>query len=240
MDTVIHNGVVVSLRRYPVKSMRGEGLAAVELDARGLVGDRGLAVRNGESRLAAGKNTERMVRRDGIFEFSARTVSLTADAVAGSGTVVVSRGGCDWAAGDPDLDHVLKEALDDDVWVAAESDVPHFDDGAVSLVGTATLEWCGRELGVDPDPRRLRVNLVVETSEPFEEESWTGDVVVGGATLRPTSRITRCRVIDLAQDGIEEGTRWLKPLGDRRDARVAIYLDVVKPGVVRIGDVVRP
>ncbi len=63
--------VVTAIRRYPVKSMGGETLDRVELDARGLVGDRAWAVRDGESRLASGKNTKRLVRRDGVFAFSA-------------------------------------------------------------------------------------------------------------------------------------------------------------------------
>ena len=149
---------VVSIRRYPVKSMGGESLDSVALDPRGLVGDRGWAVRDDDSRLASGKSTRRMVRRDAVFDFSARTVH---------GIVVVSDGTTEWTAGDAALDARLAAAMDAPVRMAPETDVPHFDDGAVSLIGTATLEWCARELDVDADPRRLRVNLVVRTHEPF-------------------------------------------------------------------------
>ncbi|MFV0284808.1 MAG: MOSC domain-containing protein [Demequina sp.] len=222
--------VVTALRRYPVKSMGGEALERVELDARGLVGDRGWAVRDGDSRLASGKNTKRMVRRDGVFAFRAVT---TAD-----GVVVSGPGGRQALAGDPELDAWLSEALAADVTLAPETDVKHFDDSPVSLVGTATLAWCARELGADADPRRLRANVVVETTEPFEEESWVDDVRIGGAVLRPIGRIERCRTIDLPQDGVAEKTRWLQPLGRQRDMRVAIYLDVVTPGVIAVGDAV--
>ena len=37
------------------------------------------------------------------------------------------------------------------------------DAGQVSLVGTASLDWCREHLGVDADRRRIRPNLVVET-----------------------------------------------------------------------------
>ena len=219
---------VVSIRRYPVKSMGGESLDAVDIDERGLVGDRTYAVRDTESKLASGKNTKRMARRDGIFEFSAATQD---DAV-----VVTGPGGRHAVVGSPHLDVWLTDALAADVAVAPETDVRHFDDGAVSLIGTATLDWCARELGVDADARRLRANLVVDTAEPFEEEAWTGDLHVGGAVLRPAGRIERCRTIDLAQDGVDTTTRWLKALGERRDLRVAIYVDVVTPGRVALGD----
>ncbi|WP_062210142.1 MOSC domain-containing protein [Demequina oxidasica] len=221
---------VVSLRRYPVKSMGGESLESVEVEVRGFSGDRAFAVSDSDGRLASGKNTRRMVRRDGVFGFSARTAESA---------VRVSDGRAEWSVGDTALDARLTEALKAEVRVSAEQTVSHFDEGPVSVVGSATLEWCARELGVDADPRRLRVNMVVETSEPFEEETWSGDVVVGGAILRPVGRLGRCRTIDLVQDGVEQTTRWLKALGDTRDACVAIYCDVVAPGTIRIGDPVR-
>ena len=122
---------VLSIRRYPVKSMGGESLATVEFDARGLVGDRLYAVRDGDNRLASFKNTRRMVRRDGVGAFTATTKDsrvLIADASGPVGT-----------AGDSALDALLADALDADVRVVAETDVRHFDGGSVSIIGTATL-----------------------------------------------------------------------------------------------------
>lgn len=223
---------VVSVRRYPVKSMGGESLTTVPLDARGLVGDRAFAVRDADNRLASGKNTRRMVRRDGIFAYSAAT---GADGVV----TVADADGPVGIASDPSLDDALSTALGAAVRVAPETDVRHFDDGAVSLVGTATLAWCGQHLGADADPRRLRVNLVVETSEPFEEEGWIGaTLTIGGAVLAPVGRIERCRTIDIAQDGVTTPTRWLKPLGEQRDLSAGVYCDVTTLGTVRVGDAV--
>ncbi len=228
---------VASLRRYPVKSMGGEALDTAPFDARGLAGDRAWAVRDGESRLASGKNTRRMVRRDGVFSFAAAT---TADGVV----TITGPTGELGTAGDAAVDEALTSALEADVRVAPETDVPHFDDGSVSLIGTATLAWCAHHLGVDADPRRLRVNVVVETTEPFEEEGWfgrevtLGDPAAGAVTLKPVERIERCRTIDLAQDGAEGTTRWLKALGATRDLRVAVYCDVVTPGSAAVGDAV--
>ena len=225
---------VVSIRRYPVKSMGGESLSTVEFNERGLVGDRLYAVRDGDSRLASGKNTKRMVRRDGIFAFSASTD----DVHGGQGSVTIAdASGPVGTPGDPALDHLLTEALGADVRVAPETDVRHFDDGAVSIIGTATLDWCAHELAADADPRRLRVNVVIETTEPFQEEAWIGSSLsLGTALLTPVQRIERCRTIDLAQDGVAEPTRWLKQLGERRNLRLAVYCDVSRIGTVSVGD----
>jgi uncharacterized protein len=224
---------VLEIRRYPVKSMGGEALAEVELDARGLTGDRRYAVVDEDGRLAAGKNSRRFRRRDEIFRYGATSTP--------GGTVQVGRGPARWTAGDPALDAELTARFGDRVRVLPEAGVSHFDAGAVSLVGTATLEWCARELGVDADHRRLRPNLLVETGEPFEEESWVGrEVEVGAVRLAIVERVERCRTIDLAQDAVTTTTPWLKALGGSRALCVAVYADVLVPGRVVTGDLVRP
>ena len=174
---------VAAIRRYPVKSMGGESLEHVELDARGLVGDRRYAVVDGDGKLSSGKDSRRFRRRDQVFSYAAGT--------SADGRVEVRRNGSTWVVGDDDLDAELSRAFGDPVRVLAEADVPYFDDGPVSLVGTASLEWCRRELGVDADPRRTRTNLVLETTQPFEEETWAGrSLRIGSVELvgRPAAR----------------------------------------------------
>ena len=80
---------------------------------------------------------------------------------------------------------------------------------------------------------------MVETSEPFIEETWIGSTVrIGDVELDVITRNERCRVIDQAQNGVASPTRWLKPLGERRDACVAVYARAATPGIVRVGDAV--
>ena len=64
---------VAAIRRYPVKSMGGESLDLVELDARGLVGDRRYAVVDGDGKLSSGKDSRRFRRRDEVFSYAAGT-----------------------------------------------------------------------------------------------------------------------------------------------------------------------
>lgn len=223
---------VRELRRYPVKSMGGESLDAVDINERGLVGDRWYAVEDPDGRFASGKDTRRFRRRDPVFAYAAATTETG---------VVVRRGGRTWKAGEPPLDAELSTAMGLPVRVAVESDVPHFDDGAVSLIGTASLDWCKANLDVDADRRRVRPNVVVETAEPFVEETWLGRVVrVGAVTLRVTQRIERCRTVDLAQDGVATTTPLLKALGGSRDVCLGVYAEVLVPGRIALGDAVIP
>jgi uncharacterized protein YcbX len=223
--------VVREIRRYPVKSMGGESLGSVAVDSRGLAGDRLYAVVDGVGKLASGKHSQRFRRRDEVFEFASRTTSEGVRVTGPAGT---------WLVGDTELDAHLSEAMRDQVRVLAEDQIPHHDAGQVSLVGTASLDWCREHLGVDADRRRIRPNLVVDTSEPFVEESWSGSVRIGGIELRTLRRIERCRMIDIAQEGLPREGRWLKALSDTRDMSLGIYLDVVSPGVMAVGDEVVP
>jgi uncharacterized protein YcbX len=217
------------IRRYPVKAMGGESLASVALDARGLVGDRAYAVVDADGKLATGKHSRRFRRRDEVFEFASRT---TPDGVRVSG-----RGG-DWAVPGEELDLAMSEAIGDAVRVLPETTTPYFDAEAVSVIGTASLAWCRDRLGVDADRRRIRPNLVVETDEPFVEETWA-TVEIGDVTLRVVERIERCRMIDIAQEGLPREGRWLKALTQARELNLGVYADVTQPGALAVGDEVR-
>ena len=94
---------VNGLWRYPVKSMAGEAVEAVELDADGGAGDRRWGVRDLDTgRLASAKKPRPF---GGLLDWSAR--------ITDDGTVeVASPGGQTWTAGDPDLDTALSRAFD--------------------------------------------------------------------------------------------------------------------------------
>jgi uncharacterized protein YcbX len=219
---------VVALRRYPVKGMAGEELAAATIDERGFTWDRWYAVVDEQGRFASGKDSRRFRRRDAVFTFAAR---------AGADGVTVSQDGRSWTAGTPELDAHLTEVMGDAVRVLPEDRVSHQDASAVSVVGTASLRWCAERWGDEPDPRRLRVNILVETEAPFVEDTWVGRVLTfGSARLRVVEPTPRCRMLDIDQDGVRPTARWMRPLARARDLELGIYLDVVRPGTVSVGD----
>ena len=220
--------VVTGLRRYAVKSMGGEALHRAELDERGLAGDRWYAVEDADGRFASGKNTRRFRRRDPVFDYAART---------DGGTVLVTGPDGEWVVGDPHLDAALSARMGLTVRVRAEREVPHQDMGSVSMIGTATLDWCADRWGVDADARRLRPNIVVATSVPFVEETWVGRRLgIADVELEVVERVPRCRMIDIDQDGAMARGRWLKRLAAERDMFLAVYADVRTPGRISLGD----
>lgn len=222
---------VLDIRRHPVKAMGGESVTEADSDARGIVGDRLFAVVDGEGRLSSGKDSRRFRRRDAIFDHRAVTIDegVLVTGTAGPGLV-----------GDPALDQRLSDLMGDPVRVLREDAVPHHDAAPISIVGTASLAWCRDELGVDADPLRLRMNLLVETTEPFEEEAWVdSDLAIGQVRLRVRERVLRCRMVDLAQQGVTTTTPWLKGLAVR-DLCLGVYADVLRPGTLVAGASVRP
>lgn len=105
----------------------------------------------------------------------------------------------------------------------------------VTLVGTASL----RELGADVEGARFRATLVVETDEPWIEDTWLGDEVrVGGAVLRIGGPVPRCAVIDHHPETGVKDRRLLKALAGTRPTNTAgepmfgVYAEVVRAGVV--------
>lgn len=221
---------VVEIRRYPVKTMGGESLESAEIDTQGLVGDRWFSVMDGEGRWASGKTSKRFRRLDGIFDFRAETAD---------GAVRVRGPGGPWDVEDPALVAALGEHLGVELSMRRQTGTPFQDQGQVSLVGTASLDWCREHLGVDGDPRRIRSNLLVRTTEPFVEEGWGGATLrIGEVELTVVERIERCRMVDVAQEGLAAQAGWLKALGRERDLSLGVYADVARPGTLARGDFV--
>jgi len=222
---------VCGLWRYPVKSLRGEALDQIQLDARGVVGDRIWALRDGDGKLASGKDTRRFRKVLGLMHHSAR--------YEGEAPVVTLAGGDDV----PASDEVARRLAGDGWRMAREADVPHHDAAALHLVTCATLAALAEAAGHPVEVDRLRPNILVDAGEAkgFVEDAWLGgELLIGDARLRVLDRTERCVMPTHAQAGIEPRRRLLKTIGRVNDVCAGIYLDVLEPGPIRIGDRVRP
>ncbi|WP_242497321.1 MOSC domain-containing protein [Nocardioides oleivorans] len=112
----------------------------------------------------------------------------------------------------------------------------------VTIVGTASLAALAEEVGGPVDSARFRANLVVETDEPWVEDSWLGaEVGVGGAIVRIGGPVPRCAVIDHHPVTGERDARLLtalvrsRPTNRAGEPFLGVYADVVRPGIVRNG-----
>ena len=231
-SAVVSIGVVAKLWRYPVKSMLGEECAQLELERRGVRGDRLFAVRTADGRLGSGKNSGRLRQVDGLFGFGARYVGDCPELSFPDGRRL--RGD------DPQIDHELSRALGTRVSLARESQAPHFDACAVHIVSTASLAWLRSRLaGSRIDERRFRPNIVVATdgSGPVEQ-GWIGKLLrVGqGVRLQVVAPTERCRMTTLAQDDLPADPGILRCIAQEADLQFGVYAEVVEPGTIAGGD----
>jgi uncharacterized protein len=226
-------GVVERLWRYPVKSTAGEQLDSVEVDGRGLAGDRLYAVRDGSGKFGSGKNTRRFRRMDGLLRLGSRVGNrLTAPELLDPLGAPVA---------DPDA--FLRAYLQrDDVELAREDTVSHFDQLPVSVLTTATLDRL-RELLPDTvlDERRFRPNILLRTppgTAPFVEDTWFGRhaTAPSGLTLAFVRSSERCVMTGTAQPGLPYAPEILRTIARTHRNLLDALATVPHPGRLRLGD----
>jgi uncharacterized protein YcbX len=226
------SGRVAALFRYPVKSLVGEELEAVDVDRRGVHGDRLWSVRDPDGKLGSGKSSRRFRRMDGLLALSA--------AYDGDVPVLAFPDG-NLLRGDDDAIHgALSEHVGRPVRLEREERVSHFDEGPLHLVTTASLERVARARGRDVDVRRPRANLLVESTDL--EADWAGRRLAIGdeVVVQVLYPMPRCVMLDLPQRGLGAEQGLLRTVTETNLGELGVVADVVTAGHVRRGDLVRP
>jgi uncharacterized protein YcbX len=226
-------GEISAIARFPVKSMAGEALDSATIDQRGLVGDRRWAVRDVEGKLGSGKNTRRFRRMPGLLDLTARYDS---DEVP----VVGFPDGRSVRGDSAGLSSALSSHVGRPVTLAPEFDVSHFDEDPLHLVTSSSVARLSQLHGSEVDVRRLRANLVVDTSTSprFDEVEWVGRRLAIGSevSLYVREPMVRCLMVDLPQVGVALDGNLLTTLGRVNDTQLGLVVDVVTPGIVQVGD----
>ena len=233
----------------PVKGMRHLSLLAVELDELGAVGDRGWCLVDVPARrvlrTVQHPSLVGVVARveDGVLSMTLPTgESVVAEPVP-SGEVVA----CDYWGRTVPLSltsgphaELCSRFVGRDVRLAAAPRGAVVFDAPVTVVGTASLRDLSTRVGRLVEAARFRATLVVETDEPYVEDTWLGtDVAVGEAVVRIGGPIPRCAVIDHHPETGVKDARLLKALVASRPTNAAgepmfgVYADVVRPGTWR-------
>lgn len=232
---------VLEVWRYPVKSMQGERVDAVDVQAQGLAGDRGYALFDTETGfgLTARRQPQLLfaaarLRPDGTAEITLPDGSVAADDEALSawlGRPVTLR-----SAAEPG-DRRYENPADfehETGWEPFSGSTGAFHDSgraSVSLVSTATIAgW---------EPRRFRSNLLLDGDG--EDELVGARVRLGESELDVGMRIERCVMTTRPQPGgIEKDLDVLRTIHRTRGGDLAVGALVVRPGTVSVGDDLQP
>jgi uncharacterized protein YcbX len=216
MSTAVQVGLgsVVSLWRYPVKSMMGEELNATDVTERGLLGDRAYAlIDTSDGKAATAKNPRKWPH---LFDFRATFVEPVRSAARVPPVRIVLPDGATVTSDQDDLNQILSKALNREVTLqAAQREVVNaeeywpdmegldhrdtvtdfalpegtfFDIGMVHLLTTATLDRL-QELYPKGrfEVRRFRPNIVVQlrsNEKGFAENAWVGHTLAIGSAVR--------------------------------------------------------
>ena len=256
---------VSAIHRYAVKSMLGEDLQAVEIDARGVAGDRAFAVIDpAENRVGSAKIPKKWSR---LYEFRAAYHHLLNDAA--SVPQVTFPDGSSAPLDHPEIDAMLSRDLGKAVrMVATKPDDlkleavkpgldaielaetvdfplvnPFFDFAALHIVTSATLEHL-RSLYPrgDFDARRFRPNIVLDTpgETGFLEETWIGKTLAIGDEVRVRILMNthRCAATTLPHHGLPNDPNILRTANKHNAGNVGVYATVMETGTVRVGDAV--
>jgi uncharacterized protein len=114
-----------------------------------------------------------------------------------------------------------------------------------TLLGRASCERLGGELGADVDGRRFRMLFEVDGAGAHEEDTWER-ARIGDTVVRMAGPVPRCAVTTQDPDS---GVRTLDTLAGIKSYRglregskldFGVYFDVEQPGRVRVGDRVEP
>lgn len=233
----IEIGEIEGIFRYPVKSMRGESLAAVTMGWHGLDGDRRLAFRRLDDRggfpwLSASKLPDLIsftpLRREGgegeALPTHVRTpegeeMPLFGEALAAE----VSR-----RLGAPVQMMQLKHGI--------------FDEASISVIASATVAEICRLASKNADVRRFRPNIVVRSARavPFEEDQWVGGALEFGEgddapAVTVTLRDERCAMVNFDPDGGKHAPEVMKACVRANQNYAGIYATVTRIGRLSVG-----
>ena len=207
-------GSVVSLWRYPVKSMMGEELNASEVTERGLLGDRAYAlIDSSDGKAATAKNPKKWPR---LFDFRASVIEPAGPSAKPPPVRITNPDGTTVTSDETDLNRILSKALGREVTLGAAQrgavnaeeywpdmegldhrdtvtdftlpEETFFDCAMVHLLTTATLDRL-HELYPQGrfEVRRFRPNIVVQPDsgeKSFAETGWVGRRLMIGDDVR--------------------------------------------------------
>ncbi|MEO5761829.1 MAG: MOSC N-terminal beta barrel domain-containing protein [Vicinamibacteria bacterium] len=225
-------GRVVSLWRYPVKSMAAQSLDTVDVSWHGLVGDRRWAfIRDGVVRSGFPWLTIR--EKPEMRNF----VPFFADPTQPNKSVTMVR----TPTGEEldVVDQALAAHLGGGVRVIKQ-DMGVFDTFPLSLISTQTIATLGGLTSLDLHPQRFRPNLLIDApGEAFPEDAWVGAVLkIGSMRMRVDKPDGRCVMVNLDPISSESNPSVLKTIARERESRLGVYGSTVEPGVVSVGDAV--
>jgi uncharacterized protein YcbX len=233
-------GTVLSLHRWPVKSLGGEEVDALRIDRRGAGGDRAqalLGIFGGRRQRLTVRQVPRMLGWQASYP---QAPGAELDPDAPPLPVLMAPDGRGFAWDDPALPGALRDDLGRPVDLCRDlALMPDLQDSLLVTVEASRAALEG-ELGHPIDLRRFRPNLHLRLDAPaFAEEGWTGRRLrVGEAELELLHPCERCVIPTRDPDTHVKWPELLRHLAREHATLFGINARALRPATVHVGDAV--
>ncbi len=229
-------GTIRQLARYPVKSMRGEALAAAMLTFQGIPEDRRYAFVQTASGsdfpwLTARQMPELLRYKPAVEQESSGEVVVT----------VTTPTGEQWRVDREELRREI-EARSGRALFLLRNGRGSYDTAPISVISRQTIARIAAESGTEENAWRFRPNLLVDLQDggAFEELSWVGRILRVGdaARIAIIKADQRCVIVTLDPESSESSPSILRCVVQNHDNCAGVYGTVLTPGEVRVGDLI--
>ena len=206
---------VAGLWRYPVKSLAGEAVTGAVIGPDGIPGDRIVRVRGPEG-VRTSRRQYRLLGLRGTL------------GPAGSARI----NGHPWHS--PAALALVQAAAGNDARLEAWDGLDRFDILPLLVATDGAVAAFGRDI------RRLRPNILIGGVDGLAERDWPdSELHIGDAIVRLDSLRGRCHMTTIDPDTLQVSPEVLRDIVQRFGNRLALNADVVRAGLVRVGDPVR-
>ncbi len=205
---------VAGLWRYPVKTLAGEAITEALLTETGIPGDRVVHVRGPEGVRTSRRHYQLLGLRGTLGD---------------DGQPLVN--GLPWRSAE--ALRLVRAAAGDDAELDAYDGVERFDILPLLVATDGAVAEFGRDI------RRLRPNILIGGVDGMAERAWEGkELWIGDAVIGLDSLRGRCPMTTVDPDTITRDPEVLKDIGRRFGGKLALNAEVLRAGVVRVGDAV--
>ena len=227
-------GVIRTVARYPVKSMRGEAYASLPMTLQGFEEDRRFAFVQAESRSAFPWLTAREMPELLRWQTSVEKPGTPDVTVA-----VTTAAGERWPVASDELRQAIQQRFGKPVFLLRDYR-GSFDVANVSLISEQTVQRIAEESQTEANPWRFRPNVLVnlDGGAAFDELKWVGRVLRLGdkARIAVTEVDKRCVMITLDPTTSEPAPQILACVVQQHHRCAGVYATVLTPGEVHTGD----
>jgi uncharacterized protein len=225
---------VIELWRHPVKSMQGHCVDTLEIDQRGVVGDRRWAVRDAETgNVLTGRREPLLLHATGGDGFvTLPTGVVTSDGVELSTWLNRKVEFVGTTEGERSTYEVPLDPLEGETnWASWQGPSGSFVDStrtAISLISVGAMR--------DWDHRRFRMNVVFDTDG--DTDLVGKRIRLGSVILEVVKHVDRCVMVTRQQPDLSRDLDVLKAINQDHAGNLGIGALIIEPGIISLGDTV--